>query len=136
MKDIIHWKYIWSEQNDVQVLSKGIHDMQWDALVAAPHDLQLHLLVNSTRIPVYAYYLELNTFTNMSGMYIQFFVILCGFFLAIINCLLVETNVGADLLLLFGPVLLQQIARRRFNTVEARLSTLLKQFWITFTKTG
>ncbi|GLV45126.1 uncharacterized protein CBL_14301 [Carabus blaptoides fortunei] len=114
VKDIIHWKYIWSEQKDVQVLSKGIHDMQWDALVAAPHDRQLHLLVNSTRIPVYAYYLELNTFTNMS----------------------VETNVGADLLLLFGPVLLQQIARRRFNTVEARLSTLLKQFWISFIKRG
>lgn len=68
VKDIIRWKYLWSVEKDARVLAAKIHNLQWDARVAAPHDKQLSLLSNSSRMLIFNYVLhQFSTLANVSS---------------------------------------------------------------------
>lgn len=45
---------------------------------------------------------------------------------------MLDATITTDILLLFGPVLLKQVGRRRFNSNELALSKQIKKFWLNF----
>lgn len=47
-----------------------------------------------------------------------------------------DSSVTTDLLLLFGPILLKEVAGRRFNSEEINLSRLFKQYCTNFVVFG
>lgn len=70
IKDIIRWKYLLGGEQNARILAERIHNLQWDARIAAPHDKQLRLLANSSRAPpIYNYVLhQFSTLANISSI--------------------------------------------------------------------
>ncbi|EFA11201.1 pyrethroid hydrolase Ces2a isoform X1 [Tribolium castaneum] len=112
--DLIRWQYFSSNQGDVRLLYDELKDFEFQAKVEAPHFLQLSHLISSYVQPIYVYFMDD-----------------VGF---VLNT--TDSTITTDLLLVFGPILLKQVARRRFNANEMNLSRQIKQLWTNFIMFG
>ncbi|KAJ8917948.1 hypothetical protein NQ315_002643 [Exocentrus adspersus] len=109
--DLIKWKYSTANHGDVRVLFDQLKHLEYESKIEAPHFLQLTQFATYYVQPVFVYYIDdLDIVLNTTGNYLA----------------------ASDLLLLFAPVLLKQIGRRRFSSNELRLSAQIKQMWINF----
>ncbi|RZC35932.1 carboxylesterase 4A, partial [Asbolus verrucosus] len=112
--DLINWKYFSSNQGDVRILFDELKNLEFQSKIEAPHFLQLSHLISSYVQPIYVYFMDdLGFVLNTT-----------------------DSTITTDLLLLFGPALLKQVARRRFNANEMNLSKQVKQLWINFVMFG
>ncbi|CAH0562199.1 unnamed protein product, partial [Brassicogethes aeneus] len=109
--ELIKWRYTSFIEADVRILFQQLKNLEFESKIEATHFMQLSSLVSSYVQPIYVYFIDD-----------------IGFVL--------NTTASTELLLLFGPVLLKQAGRRRFNPVEARLSNLLKYMWVNFINFG
>jgi hypothetical protein len=108
--DLIKWKYFSSNQGDVRILFDELKDFEYQAKIEAPHFLQLSQLISSYVQPIYVYFMnDVGFVLNTS-----------------------DSTITTDLLLLFGPILLKQIAKRRFSASEMSLSRQVRQLWANF----
>ncbi|XP_068916707.1 carboxylesterase 4A-like isoform X3 [Tenebrio molitor] len=108
--DLIKWKYFSSNQGDVRILFDELKDFEYQAKIEAPHFLQLSQLISSYVQPIYVYFMnDVGFVLNTS-----------------------DSTITTDLLLLFGPILLKQIAKRRFSAREMSLSRQVRQLWANF----
>lgn len=103
--DLIKWKYFSSDQSNVRSLYNGLKELEFDAKIEAPHFMQLSYLITSYVQPIFVYFIDDTSFGENSS----------------------DSSVTTDLLLLFGPTLLKEVAGRRFNSDEINLSRLFKQ---------
>ncbi|KAF2884977.1 hypothetical protein ILUMI_21198 [Ignelater luminosus] len=110
ISDFIDWRYIEPSNGDVRILLEQLKRLEFESKIEAPHFLQIQYLLSSYIQPIYVYYLE-NPGIMLNAM---------------------DSPLTPDLLLLFGPLLLNQIVRRRFNNRELRLSQHIKQLWKNF----
>ncbi|KAF6211216.1 hypothetical protein GE061_014332 [Apolygus lucorum] len=122
IKTILQWYYLdpVTEGNVMNLLAKLV-DFYTDAQFKAPHDLQLRWLANRTVDPlttVYAYQFEQDD-----------------------NYLYKKLNIsggghGEELLMIFGPSLMQKIGKVRYTGAEERLSAIMRRFWSEFIRKG
>lgn len=110
IKSMISWKYF----TDTTSLSERLHDFHRDTKISAPIDRLLKLLISTSREPIFSYYLELSK--------------------SVAN--ITQSTIGGELLLLFGPYLLQQTSRRKFTLKEELLSKKLKSSFVSFARKG
>lgn len=110
ISDLIKWRFDVVNNIDAKMLFDNLKRMDIEARIEAPHFLQLNYLLSSYVQPIYVYYLDDMGFqVNVNDSFIT-----------------------SDLLLLFGPLLLNQVARRRFQPNEMRFSKHVKQLWTNF----
>lgn len=112
--DLLRWKYITPGQTNANMLLKLFHQLEFDSKIEAPHYSFLNHLESTYIEPIYAYdfenfNLDLNT---------------------------TDLTITADLILLFGPLLLNQITRRQFTPNELALSKSFKEKIKNFVNSG
>ncbi|KAF5296929.1 hypothetical protein FQR65_LT10079 [Abscondita terminalis] len=108
--ELIKWKYVTPTYANVRELLKQLKNLDYESKIEAPHFLQLDYMLHTYVQPIYVYDLENPGFMLNST----------------------ESTVTPDLLLIFSPLLINQIGRRRLNNKEFRFSQHLKQLWKNF----
>lgn len=102
--DLLKWRYATSNQN-IDLLLKQLLQLEFDSKIEAPHYTFLNSLESSYIEPIYAYHLEADFDISLN---------------------ITDLTLTSDILLLFGPFLLNQIGRRKFSSHESFLSEKFK----------
>lgn len=110
--ELIKWQYIYDNQRNVRSLLDQLKAFEFETKLEAPHYLQVNYLLRTYLQPIYVY--------DIDDFGLQ------------INNTNADSLITSDLILLFGPFLLNQLARRRFNNNELRYSKRFKQLIANF----
>ncbi|XP_017775740.1 PREDICTED: acylcarnitine hydrolase [Nicrophorus vespilloides] len=108
--ELLKWRYVMPAQQDARSLLEQLKTLDFEAKIQGPEISQLKELSETYSQPIYAYFIDE-----------------VGF---VLNA--TDSSFTTDLLLLFGPFLLNQLGRRRFTSNETKFSTHLKQLWTNF----
>nr|QIK02117.1 carboxylesterase 19 [Holotrichia parallela] len=112
--ELLKWRYVTTSQSNTNLLLKQLIQLEFESKIEAPHYSFLSLLESSYIEPIYAYHLDDLGFSLNSS----------------------DAFLTSDMLLLFGPLVLNKIDRRHFNTRESILSRKFKGKILNFINFG
>ncbi|XP_025833710.1 acylcarnitine hydrolase isoform X2 [Agrilus planipennis] len=114
ISDLLKWRYVTSSNGRTDILENLLIQLYFEAKTEIPVFLQTNHFLSSHRSPIYVYYVDDIGLKFNSSDYIT----------------------SSDLILLFGPLLLNQAGRRRFTYWENSISERIKSLWINFINYG